>query len=175
MELRTRLKPHILSVQMTVKRSSGAFLGESPACLQALGSVLGRDQWLATRSGFSCPAPCNKPIMDQRGCSPSSNRAFISMRREEGQGTVGSQTIIFVLFSSWAKELNYISYQGKLSTLMMNRNTGDHLEWEETKLGIGLTRLNRDFCPNFCDLFNYTVSLSGLSFMICCLYCKVIS
>ena len=92
MELRTRLKPHILSVQMTVKRSSGAFLGESPACLQALGSVLGRDQWLATRSGFSCPAPCNKPIMDQRGCSPSSNRAFISMRREEGQGNVASPT-----------------------------------------------------------------------------------
>lgn len=28
MELRTRLKPHILSVQMTVKRSSGAFLGD---------------------------------------------------------------------------------------------------------------------------------------------------
>lgn len=30
----------------------------------------------------------------------------------------------------------------------------------ETKLGIGLTRLNRDFCPNFYDLFKkYTVSL----------------
>lgn len=93
MELRTRLKPHILSVQMTVKRSSGAFLGGSPACVQALGSVLGRDQWLATMLGFSCPAPCNKPIMDQRGCSPSSNRTFISMRRrEEGQGNVTSPT-----------------------------------------------------------------------------------
>ena len=54
MELGTHLKPHILSVQMTVKRSSGTFLGESPVCFQALGLVLERDQRLATMLGFSC-------------------------------------------------------------------------------------------------------------------------
>ena len=91
MELGTHLKPHILSVQMTVKRSSGTFLGESPVCFQALGLVLERDQRLATMLGFSCPAPwfstCNKPIPDQGGCSSSSNHTFIpTKRREEEQG-----------------------------------------------------------------------------------------
>lgn len=75
-------------------------------------------------------------------------------------GTVGSQIIIFVIFILWLKEWNWVSYQRKLSTLLLNRNTGGCSELGETKLRIGLTSLKSSvYGSYFYEVFNYTVAL----------------
>lgn len=92
MALRTYSKPHILSVQMTVKRGSGTFLsGGVSSVFAGSGVVPERDQRLATTLGFFCPASwsetCSKPLMGQETCSSSSHHTPNPMRRrEEEQG-----------------------------------------------------------------------------------------
>lgn len=87
MELRTRLKPHSLRSDDSEEEQWGFLGGISSVCAALEFPSAGERSMVGHHVGFSCPAPyTTSPSWTKRGCSPSSNRTFISMRKGGKKG-----------------------------------------------------------------------------------------